>query len=189
MDINQKTAELDGRLQKLDRKFNFYFIGNDRVPPIKDFDQFKREVRLLTREKERSSSAGLRFYVETFLQRFISYRTKWERGLRDIEEGRLSRGAGFFKGRKFARSEVESLDSKKPMTSGLLDIENDIRQATDKYSNLYKRYFHKACNKESLKNQLRAKMKTVQEKYGNGFHLDVSYDGKAIKIKTVKIDA
>jgi len=58
------------------------FIGQDRVPPIKDFDLFKNEVRLLTRERERSTSTGLRFYVETFLQKFISYRTKWDRGLR-----------------------------------------------------------------------------------------------------------
>ncbi len=186
MDVNQKTAELEGRLQKLDRKFNFYFIGQDRVPPIKDFDLFKREVRLLTRERERSTSAGLRFYVETFLQKFISYRTKWDRGLRDIEDGRLSRNADFFKGKKFAREELASLNAPKTRTPVSPDVENDIRQATDKYSVLYKKYFHKVCNKKTLKNQLRAKMNSVQEKYGEGFHLDVSYDGKAIKIKTVK---
>ena len=189
MDVNQKTADLESRLQKLDRKFNFYFIGQDRVPPIKDFDLFKNEVRLLTRERERSTSTGLRFYVETFLQKFISYRTKWDRGLRDIEEGRLSRSADFFKGKKFAREEVDSLDAPKTMTSVSLAVENDIMQATDKYSVLYKKYFHKTCNKKTLNNQLRGKMKAVREKYGEGFYLDVSYDGKAIKIKTVKKDA
>jgi len=188
MGINQKISEFEGRLQKLDRKFSFYFIGRDRVPPIKEFDQFKRDVILLTREKERSTSASLRFCVETFLQKFISYRTKWERGLRDIEEGRLSRGANFFKGKKFARPEVESLNAAKTMTSDSLEIENDISQATDKYSVLYKKYFHKSCNKPNLKNQLRSQMKVVKEKYGDGFQLDVSYDGKAIKIKTVKKD-
>jgi len=118
MDIKQKVSKLDSRLQKLDRKFNFYFIGQDSVPPVKDFDQLKRKVALLTREKERSTSASLRFYMETFLQKFISYRVKWERGLRDIEEGRLSRGADFFKGRKFARTKVESINVKKPMDTG-----------------------------------------------------------------------
>ena len=188
MDVNQKTADLESRLQKLDRKFNFYFIGQDRVPPIKDFDLFKNEVRLLTLERERSTSTGLRFYVETFLQKFISYRTKWDRGLRDIEEGRLPHGADFFKGKKFARVAVESFDALKTMATVSLAIENDIMQATDKYSVLYKKYFHKACNKKTLKNQLRGKMKAVREKYGEGFHLAVSFDGKAIKIKTIKKD-
>ena len=97
MDIKQKISELESRLQRLDRKFNFYFVGQDRVPPVKAFDQLKREVTLITREKDRSASSSQRFYIETFLQKFISYRVKWEKGLRDIEEGRLSRGADFFK--------------------------------------------------------------------------------------------
>lgn len=126
MDIKQNISTLDSRLQKLDRKFNLYFIGQDRVPPVKDFDQLKHRVVVLTREKERSTSASLRFYMETFLQKFISYRVKWERGLRDIEEGRLKCGADFFKGRKFARKEVEGIKDQKPTDTGSLESEKDI---------------------------------------------------------------
>jgi hypothetical protein len=106
MDIKQNISELDSRLKKLDRKFNLYFVGQDRVPPVKDFDQLKRKVAQLTLEKDRSTSASLRFYMETFLQKFISHRVKWERGLRDVEEGRLKCGADFFKGRKFSPKKV-----------------------------------------------------------------------------------
>jgi len=131
MNIKQNISKLDSWLQKLDRKFNFYFVGQDKVPPIKELDQFKLRVVQLTREKERSTSATLRFYMETFLQKFTSYREKWERGLRDIEEGRLTCGADFFKGRKFARKEMEKMKGQKPMNSDSLEVENDILKDSD----------------------------------------------------------
>ncbi len=186
MDIKQKISELESGLQRLDRKFNFYFVGQDRVPPVKDFNQLKREVTLITRERDISTSSSLRFYIETFLQKFISYRVKWEKGLRDIEEGRLSRGADFFKGRKFTRAEVESINAQKPMDAVFLEIENNIRQVTEKYSSLYKRYFHKSCDKAKLNKYLHEKIKEIRTKYGDDFYLDVNYDGKDIKIKPVR---
>lgn len=186
MDIKQKISELEIRLQRLDRKFNFYFVGQDRVPPVKAFDQLKREVTLITREKDISASSSLRFYIETFLQKFISYRVKWEKGLRDIEEGRLSRGADFFKGRKFTRAEVKSSNAQKPMDVVFLETENNIRQVTEEYSSLYKRYFHKSCNKAKLNKYLHEQMEEIRAKYGDDFFLDVNYDGKDIKIKPVR---
>jgi hypothetical protein len=126
MDIKQKISDLESRLQRLDRKFNFYFVGQDKVPPVKDFDLLKHRVAQLTREKERSTSSSLRFYMETFLQKFISYRVKWERGLRDIEEGRLTCGADFFKGRKFARIEMEKIKGQEPMDEVSQETEKDI---------------------------------------------------------------
>jgi hypothetical protein len=125
MDIKQKISDLESRLQRLDRKFNFYFVGQDKVPPVKEFDQLKREVTLITREKDMSASSSLRFYIETFLQKFISYRVKWERGFRDIEEGRLTCGADFFKGRKFALKEMEKIKEQAPMDTDSLETEND----------------------------------------------------------------
>ena len=126
MDIKQNISKLDSRLQKLDIKFNFYFVGQDKVPPVKDFDLLKHMVAQLTREKERSTSSSLRFYMETFLQKFISYRVKWERGLRDIEEGRLTCGADFFKGLKFVRKEAKSINAQKSVGTGSQETENDI---------------------------------------------------------------
>jgi hypothetical protein len=120
------------------------------------------------------------------LQKFISYRVKWEKGLRDIEEGRLSRGADFFKGRKFTRAEVESIKAQKPRDAVFLETENNIRQVTEEYSSLYKRYFHKSCNKAKLNKYLHEQMEEIRAKYGDDFFLDVNYDGKDIKIKPVR---
>ena len=74
-----------------------------------------------------SSLTSLLFYIETFLQKFISYRVKWERGLRDIEEGRLTCGADFFKGRKFARIEMEKIKGQKSMDVVSQETEKDIK--------------------------------------------------------------
>lgn len=186
MDIKQKISELENLLQSLDRKFNFYFVGQDRVSPAKDFAQLKREVTRIIKERDKSSSSSLRFYIETFLQKFISYRVKWEKGLRDIEEGRVSRGSDFFKGRKFKRTEVSTINAQKPMDTVSLEIENNIRQATEEYSSLYKKYFHKSCDKAKLNKYLREKIEEVRMNYGDNFCLEVNYDGKNIKIRTLK---
>jgi len=128
MNIKQNISKLDSLLQKLERKFNFYFVGQLKAPPVKEFDQLKRRVEQLTREKDRSTSSSLRFYMETFLQKFTSYRAKWEQGLRDIEEGRLICGPDFFKGRKFARKEMEKVKGQEPADMDSPETEKDTDQ-------------------------------------------------------------
>jgi hypothetical protein len=95
-DIYKKIADFNERLQVLDRKFSLYFNGYEKVPPIKEFEQFKREVALFIRTKGNIMSVCGRFFVNSFQQRFVSYRTKWEKGLRDIEEGRAKPGYNFW---------------------------------------------------------------------------------------------
>ena len=95
-DIHKKIAEFNERLQIMDRKFGLFFSGHEKVPPIKEFEQFKREVAALAIEKSNITSASVRFFVGTFQQRYVSYRTKWEKGLRNIEEGRAKPGPNFW---------------------------------------------------------------------------------------------
>jgi hypothetical protein len=72
------------------------------------------------------------------------------------------------------------------MDAVFLEIENNIRQVAEKYSSLYKRYFHKSCDKAKLNKYLHEKIKEIRTKYGDDFYLDVNYDGKDIKIKPVR---
>ena len=91
-DIRVTISELDALLQVLDRKFNMYVAGQEKVPPVRDYALFMQGLNKLATAKKTATSVSLRFYITSFQQRFISYRTKWERLLRDIEEGRLQRG-------------------------------------------------------------------------------------------------
>jgi hypothetical protein len=95
-DIHKKIADFNERLQVLDRKFSLYFNGYEKVPPAKEFEKFKREATLFIRTKGNIMSVSVRFFISTFQQRFVSYRTKWEKGLRDIEEGRAKPGSNFW---------------------------------------------------------------------------------------------
>ena len=95
-DIYKKVAELNKHLHALDRKFGLYFYGQEKGPPIKEFERFKSEVALLATEKSNIMSVSVRFFISTFQQRFVSYRTKWEKGLRNIEEGRAKPGTDFW---------------------------------------------------------------------------------------------
>ncbi len=93
--IRQKIAELNGRLLELDTKFNLYFSGIEKLPPVKEFDQLKREVSSSVKAKSILMSVSMLFFANSFHQRFSSYRAKWEKKLRDIEEGRTKPGKRF----------------------------------------------------------------------------------------------
>jgi hypothetical protein len=94
-DIRKKIVELNERLLVLDRKFNLYLSGLEKLPPIKEFEQLKRDVKGTVKSKNSLISVRMIFFVNSFQQRFNSYRTKWERSLHDIEIGRATRGSAF----------------------------------------------------------------------------------------------
>jgi hypothetical protein len=91
-DIRKEISGLNDRLHQLDSKFNSYFSAKDKTPPIKELDQLKRDVNRTYRKKMVNPSVSYRFFIDTFYQRFVTYRIKWEKRLKDVEEGRAKRG-------------------------------------------------------------------------------------------------
>ena len=94
-DIRQKISDFNERLRVLDRSFKRYFSGLDKRAPIREFEQFKRDVNLLRKTQSSIMSVSLRFLINNFQQRFTVYRTKWEKILNDIEKGRVEPGSHF----------------------------------------------------------------------------------------------
>ncbi len=91
-DIQQKVTQLNTQLQVLDRKFAGYVSGQEKLPPVREFAEFLLEMEKLAKTKSTAGSVSQRYFITTFQQRFISYRTKWENLLRGIEDGRIKRG-------------------------------------------------------------------------------------------------
>lgn len=91
-DVRQKISEFNERLAGLDRQFNLYFYGLEKVPPLKEFEQFKREVTRFMQPISGVMSVSMRFIMTNFQHRFALYRAKWEKVLRDIEAGRFKPG-------------------------------------------------------------------------------------------------
>ena len=91
-DIKKKIAEFNERIHVLDRSFTLYLSGLERKSPVKEFEKFKGEVTRSLQMKDALMSASTRFFVNSFKHRFVSYRTKWEKTLKAIEDGRLTPG-------------------------------------------------------------------------------------------------
>ena len=91
-DIKKTIAEFNVRINMLDRKFTLYFSGLEKNPPIKEFEKFKSEVTRCLQIKNALMSVSTRFFVNSFKNHFASYRTKWEKTLKAIEDGRFNPG-------------------------------------------------------------------------------------------------
>jgi len=94
VDLKIKISALNEEIALVDNKFHLYFLGEERIPPVKEFARLKQQVSILQNEK--SSSVSGQFLASSFFSRFASYRNKWERLLRDIEEGRKKPSRNFF---------------------------------------------------------------------------------------------
>ncbi len=110
--IQNQIAVLNEQIDQLDKKFYFYFTARDRFPPLNDLLKIKKDVERLKAVKGRIILERKKFVINSFIHRFVSYRTKWEKALRDIEEGRAQpnpefftrRNSGFLKEKKSAAS-------------------------------------------------------------------------------------
>jgi hypothetical protein len=91
-DVKKTIAELNEHIHMLDRKFTLYFSGLEKKSPVKEFEKLKGEVTRSLQMKDALMSASTRFFVNSFKHRFASYRTKWEKTLRAIEDGRFNPG-------------------------------------------------------------------------------------------------
>ncbi len=91
--------ELERGMDELRARYELYFLGIERVEPVRDRALLKQEVnRLLTTF---TRNAGLRFRVQALHARFISYERLWLRNSRAREDGTY--GRDLFKARRRGR--------------------------------------------------------------------------------------
>lgn len=83
---------LEQKLEAMRRKFQQYFNGFERLPPIAEFEQLKREFRDLGTQSYSTGQA--RFKAQNLMARWQVQRTIWERDLQRMEEGKFKTGAG-----------------------------------------------------------------------------------------------
>ena len=96
IEIQKQISALNEQIDRLDKKFYFYFTARDRFAPLSDLIKVNQQVEKLRELKDRMILERKKFVIISFLHRFISYRTKWEKALKDIEEGRAKPDPAFF---------------------------------------------------------------------------------------------
>jgi len=76
-----------------------YFNGVDRVPPAREHDRVKRQVRSV--QRIRGGTTQLRFRYQGLKARLITYEQYWTRILRQIEKGTFKRILAVSKRREY----------------------------------------------------------------------------------------
>lgn len=188
MPISETVSALITKIEKLDHDFNMYFTAQEKRPPLQALENMKKEISVLMRTAAISQNLIEQNLASQLVNRFTSYRQKWERCVRDIEEGRAKPGCKFFGGfgssdlsdLKSAADSVEKRDAEAFAMSAMID------QTANKFIELSKKYTNKAYSFDAVAEMLTKKIGDVREKFGNNFSFDVYYEDGKVKIKPVR---
>jgi hypothetical protein len=90
--IAQLIGELEERVERLRALYEQYFMGIERLEPLTLRKEVDRRLWALRREQIRNT--GMRFKLETTIQRYNTYQQYWQRIVREIENGTYQRDLG-----------------------------------------------------------------------------------------------
>jgi hypothetical protein len=90
--IAQLIGELEERVERLRALYDQYFMGIERLEPLTLRKEVDRRLWALRREQIRNT--GMRFKLETTIQRYNTYQQYWQRIVREIENGTYQRDLG-----------------------------------------------------------------------------------------------
>jgi len=88
-EYDAELADLATRIEKLRIHYQGYFLGLEKVPPLFERDQLERAIRLSPLHEARRAVYKFRF--QSLCQRFRTLAVYWDRVMRDLEEGKVTR--------------------------------------------------------------------------------------------------
>jgi hypothetical protein len=91
-EIARAIGDLESRVERLRALYDQYFMGIERIEPLTMRKDVDRRLWALRREQIRNT--GLRFKLETTIQRYNTYQQYWQRIVREIEAGTYQRDLG-----------------------------------------------------------------------------------------------
>ncbi len=112
-----QLTELEGELAELRAAYEQYFMGNERLPPLKKHDAFKKTYQRLKSSSVRQTA--VKFRLESIGQKLLTFERLWDRTLKEIENGTYKRDLLKMKRR-------QQVVSKRPATSDAFDIDEDL---------------------------------------------------------------
>jgi hypothetical protein len=190
MKVSAKVSELITKIEKLERHFVFYFTGHESRPPLKDLSLLKNEIDFLCRKTADSKNTAEKYLVSQLVNRFAIYRNKWERGVRDIEEGRSKPGLHFFGG---LGSSLSALSELKKEADNIDKKDRDawrdasvIDEAARKYVEMSRKHTGKNYDIEDVSKMLEKKVEDIKKKFGDKFSFKVYYEDGKVKVKPEK---
>ncbi len=192
MSTARKVSDLISQIAKLDRAFVFYFTGHEARPPLKELTSLKNEVNRISLKTSDSKNTAEKYLVSQLVNRFAAYRMKWEKGVKDIEEGRAKPGLHFFggmgvdfSGLSQLKKEAENVGKKDNDAFRLASI---IDSAAKEYVEMNRKYTGKKYSREDVSKMLENKIDNIKKKIGDKFTFKVYYEDGKVKIKPEKKD-
>jgi hypothetical protein len=88
-DAMLRCNELDTELAELRAAYDSYFMGNDRLPPVKKHEGFKKQWMKLKGTFVRQTAA--KFRIESIGQKLLTFERLWDRTIKEIEAGTYKR--------------------------------------------------------------------------------------------------
>lgn len=88
-DAMQRCNELDAELAELRAAYDSYFMGNERLPPLKKHEGFKKQFMKLKGTFVRQTAA--KFRIESIGQKMLTFERLWDRTIKEIEAGTYKR--------------------------------------------------------------------------------------------------
>ncbi len=88
-ELAERCKELEEELEELKAKYEMYFLGVERLEPLRWREELKRNVARLKSAFTRNT--GLRFRIQSLHARYLSYERLWLRAAREKEEGTYRR--------------------------------------------------------------------------------------------------
>jgi hypothetical protein len=85
----QESTELEEELAELRVAYEQYFLGNERLPPARAHEDFKKRVSRLRTSLVRNTAA--KFRISSLYNKFLTYERLWQRTLQEIEAGTYKR--------------------------------------------------------------------------------------------------
>lgn len=85
----QECAELEEELATLRVTYEQYFLGNERLPPVRAHEDFKKRLNKLKTGLVRNTA--VKFRIASLHNKFLTYERLWQRTLQEIEAGTYKR--------------------------------------------------------------------------------------------------
>lgn len=186
MAIADDIAAIEKKLIQLKTDYEQYFMGFQKRAPEALRVELDRLIQLYS--NQRITNTALNFRYKTVVARYNSYKTYWDRIMREIEEGRYVRD--LFKMKLHDRQKVTAPPAPAAQSSTrgneIRSDEDLMKRVYEEYADARRRTNEPPVKYESVAGLLAKQIPTIKEKYkcsSVDFKVVVE-DGKA-KLKAV----
>lgn len=89
-ELKKELNQAKAKLEQLNKLYQRYFMGEDKLPPVQARAEFDRLVFDVKNKVNKSNSTSDKFLMSNLYSLFQSYKGRWEKRLREIEDGIVS---------------------------------------------------------------------------------------------------